>query len=257
MSIKAEWNKGTKFENHFNNLARKAYPLLGELRRIAIYELDSAGNAFYASNRPDVAEEALDKEYYLYQANWQYLNEFNPRIQTFSTQFGHENSKVYQDKFKCTHVYIREQTDKDTQLITLFNSTNPLTILDTLANNPSAIRKLLQFFKEESKEVINFHKNHKFNIASIRPNYFAKEDNPYKSDLEKINQLLHTIGVLDINKSISPREYQCLDLYNQGKSARETGKILGISNRTVETHFESLKTKLKATLKADLVEYLG
>ena len=31
MSFKEDWNKGTKFENHFNKLARKAYPLVGEL----------------------------------------------------------------------------------------------------------------------------------------------------------------------------------------------------------------------------------
>lgn len=50
MSINEDWNRGTKFENHFNKLARKAYPLLGTLRRIAIYELDNTGHAFYASN---------------------------------------------------------------------------------------------------------------------------------------------------------------------------------------------------------------
>ena len=37
MSIKDDWDKGTKFEKHFNNLADKAYPLVGELRRVAIY----------------------------------------------------------------------------------------------------------------------------------------------------------------------------------------------------------------------------
>ena len=52
MSIKDDWDKGTKFEKHFNNLADKAYPLVGELRRVAIYELDNTGHAFYASNRP-------------------------------------------------------------------------------------------------------------------------------------------------------------------------------------------------------------
>ena len=61
MSIKEDWNRGTKFEKHFNDLSTKAYLLLGELRRIAIYRLDDEGNGFYASNRPDVAEEALDK----------------------------------------------------------------------------------------------------------------------------------------------------------------------------------------------------
>ena len=251
-----DWTKGTKFENHFNKLSDKAYLLLGELRRIAIFELDNTGHAFYASNRPDIAEEALYKKYFLYQANWQYIEQFKPKIETFSTQFGHEGSEVYQDKFKCTAVYIREQTDKNTQLITLLSSTNPLAILDALANNTVAIKKLLQFFKDESKDVINYHKDHKFNIASERPGYFVKEDNPYTSELNKINHLLKTTGILEKGKILTKREYQCLELYLLGKSAHQTSKILNISRRTIETHFANIKQKLKINFKSELNEVL-
>ena len=257
MSIKDDWDKGTKFEKHFNNLADKAYPLVGELRRVAIYELDNTGHAFYASNRPDVAEEALDKKYFLYQSNWQYIEKFTPRIQTFSTQFGHDDSRVYQDKFKCTSVYIREQVDENTQTIILFNSINPLMLLDALANNSIAIKKLLQFFKEESKDIIKYHQDHKFNIASIRPEYFVKEDNPYMSEKDKINYLFQQTGILAKDRQLTKREYQCLELYLLGKSAHQTSGILGISRRTIEKHFDNLKDKLNIKSKAKLIEYLS
>ena len=256
MSIKDDWNRGTKYEKHFNNLSKKSYLLVGDIRRIAIYRLDDEGNGFYASNRPDVAEEALDKKYFLYQSNWQYIEKFTPRIQTFSTQFGHEGSKVYQDKFKCTSVYIREQIDEHTQQITLFNSTNPLVILDALANNSIAVKKLLQFFKDESQYIIKYHQDYKFNIASIRPGYFVKEDNPYMSERDKINCLFQTIGILPKGKILTYREYQCLELYLLGKSAHQTSGILGISRRTIEKHFDNLKGKLKIKSKAKLIEYL-
>ncbi len=257
MSIKEDWNRGTKFEKHFNDLSTKAYLLLGELRRIAIYRLDDEGNGFYASNRPDVAEEALYKKYFLYQSNWQYIEKFTSRIQTFSTQFGHEGSRVYQERFKCTSVYIREQIDKHTQQITLFNSTNPLAIFDVLANNSIAVKKLLQFFKEESKHVINYHKDYKFNIASMRPGYFVKEDNPYISERDKMNYLFQTTGVLQKGKILTEREYQCFELYISGKSAQQTSTILGISRRTVEGHFVSIKKKLRASSKCELNNLLS
>jgi len=256
MSIKEDWNRGTKFENHFNNLAKKACTLVGKLRRIAIYELDDAGNAFYASNRPDVAEEALDKKYFLYQANWQYMSEFKPRIQTFSTQFGHEDSKVYQDKFKCTSVYLREQVDEHTQLITLFNSTNPTMLINALANDLVSIKKLFKFFKDESKHVIDYHKDHKFNIASERPGYFATERDTNRADVEKLNYWLHTMGVLDKNKRLTVKEFQCLELHNSCKSANQIAEILNISRRTVEVHFVNIKRKLNVSSKYELSDLL-
>jgi DNA-binding CsgD family transcriptional regulator len=44
--------------------------------------------------------------------------------------------------------------------------------------------------------------------------------------------------------SLSPRETECLEWAAQGKSAWETGTILGISRHTVATYLENAKTKL-------------
>ncbi len=255
MSIKEDWNRGTKFEQHFNTIASKAFPLVGELRRIAIYELDNTGHAFFASNRPDVAEEAFEKKYFLYQSNWQYMQRFDSGIQTFSTQFGHEHSDIYQDKYKATSVYIREQTDENTQLLTLFNSTNPSRLINAITNEKVGIKKLFKFIKEESKEIIKYHRDHKFNIAEENPNYYLSNEESYLTELDRTNKFLRNVGVLQ-NESITPREWQCLQLLKIGKSASHTGDILGISRRTVESFFESLKRKLSAQYKSDLLEIL-
>jgi DNA-binding CsgD family transcriptional regulator len=44
--------------------------------------------------------------------------------------------------------------------------------------------------------------------------------------------------------SLSPREFECLNWAAQGKSAWETGRILGISRHTVATYLENVKAKL-------------
>lgn len=47
-----------------------------------------------------------------------------------------------------------------------------------------------------------------------------------------------------VGASLSPREAECLEWAAQGKSAWETGAILGISRHTVATYLENAKTKL-------------
>lgn len=44
--------------------------------------------------------------------------------------------------------------------------------------------------------------------------------------------------------SLSPREFECLEWAAQGKSAWETGHILGITRRTAAFHLENAKAKL-------------
>ncbi len=57
------------------------------------------------------------------------------------------------------------------------------------------------------------------------------------------------------NKSISKREYQCLFFAAQGKTAKETAKILKISPRTIEIHLQNIKNKLHCKNKARLIEF--
>ncbi|MCK1572800.1 LuxR family transcriptional activator of conjugal transfer of Ti plasmids [Bradyrhizobium sp. LM6.10] len=51
---------------------------------------------------------------------------------------------------------------------------------------------------------------------------------------------------------LSPREIECLKWAAQGKSAWETGRILGISRHTVAFHLDNAKTKLgvRSTIQA-------
>jgi DNA-binding CsgD family transcriptional regulator len=52
--------------------------------------------------------------------------------------------------------------------------------------------------------------------------------------------------------SLSPREFECLEWAAQGKSAWETGRILGISRHTTAFHLDNAKMKLgvRSTIQA-------
>jgi DNA-binding CsgD family transcriptional regulator/predicted ester cyclase len=69
------------------------------------------------------------------------------------------------------------------------------------------------------------------------------------------NELLKALDMekqLERAALLSTREQDCLDLLLKGKTAKETGNILGLSSRTVESYFENIKKKLKCTNKGQL-----
>lgn len=58
----------------------------------------------------------------------------------------------------------------------------------------------------------------------------------------------------DIMNGLSKREAECFFYLIRGKSAKCISKILGISHRTVETHIDHLKLKLRCKNKYELIE---
>ncbi len=56
--------------------------------------------------------------------------------------------------------------------------------------------------------------------------------------------------------ALRPRQIECLTWAEKGKSARDTGQILGISQRTVEKHLEQacevlgVRTRIQAVVRA-------
>lgn len=60
----------------------------------------------------------------------------------------------------------------------------------------------------------------------------------------------------DSSPVLSPRQLECLAWAEKGKSARDTGQILGISQRTVEKHLEQayealgVRTRIQAVVRA-------
>jgi len=53
--------------------------------------------------------------------------------------------------------------------------------------------------------------------------------------------------------SLSPREKECVKWLLEGKTAEETGIILGISRKTIESYFENIRTKLNCNNKYQII----
>ncbi len=83
---------------------------------------------------------------------------------------------------------------------------------------------------------------------------------PYYDEHDKIAGVFgisHVISVFEDNeqfsKKLTMRESQCLTELIKGKTAAEIAKVLHISSRTVESHLESIKSKLNCNSKSELI----
>jgi len=257
MSFEEDFLHGyTKHTKIFDKWCEHAEPLLGDVRQCVRIELSSDGNAFIVANAPDIGEQSLTKKWYNHQKEWSfYENLSKNEITTGTSQFGHENSRIYTKDFRMSWFTLREIKDQDTQIIYGFASNHP-SIYDNLIQNFTLIKKFLKFFHDENQKIFDYHRDRKFNLASVSTNFFRKHEDVDQTDREKLNQLLQTMGVLDEHTRITPREWQCIKMLEFGKTADKTGEILNISRRTVEAHFNNLKEKFKVRSKSELRDML-
>ncbi len=248
-----------KFEGNFNKWAEKAYLILGNVTQCGIIEVDRSGHAFVVANRPDYCEQYLDKKGYCLDHRYTYHKHIPEGFFTLSTNEGinflHNNEEsLFSRKFNLWDGFsYSEKIDNNTHRYYVFASDSP-EIYDKLINNFNLVKKFIKHFKQDNKHIINELKDNKFNLADNKENYFLNDkDLAFKPEHKKITSILHTLGVLENNLNITSREWQCLQLYCHGKSASQTGQILGISRRTVETYFVHLKQKLKINSKYELI----
>ena len=115
-----------------------------------------------------------------------------------------------------------------------------------LIDQTDLLVQLGQYFKREAKRYIIDAKQGGYNARQAMGDaFFVRDENaPLSNAICK--KFLRTISLL------SPREQECLDLCQEGNSARNTAAILGISFRTIEHYLESIKDKLGCASKQDL-----
>jgi DNA-binding CsgD family transcriptional regulator len=111
-----------------------------------------------------------------------------------------------------------------------FNDENPFAVL-TIAFDISALK----------------------DISFLKNTYRRLYADPKQAHLKFLEHIQFAKGLSQ--DTVSSREFDCLELLAQGKSAKEIGLILNISSRTVETHIDNLKDKLGFLSKKQLLDY--
>jgi DNA-binding CsgD family transcriptional regulator len=243
----------TKYAENFDKWCKKAYPLLGEIRQCGIIELDRSGDALIATNRPDIGEQNLENKWYLYEPNWSFIENFADDISLHTSQFSCDLD-IYENEYKCSWFCHRELIDNDTQQICFFSADSPI-IYNHLTQSLSLVKKLIKFFKDENKHIIDYYRDRKFDLESENSNYKVKRKSQF-TERDKVNYLLYMSGALKEGVVVSEREWQCIKMFKTGKTSAETGKILGLSPKTIANYWHLLEKKFNAHGKSQVLDII-
>jgi DNA-binding CsgD family transcriptional regulator len=125
-------------------------------------------------------------------------------------------------------------------------------------NNIETIKDFIKLFNQKAKNIIDTNNCDKLGILKNAIDYSTDFNDHYIS--KQINQFLSAIDIkkyplITQNKEIflSVRENQCLNHLAFGKTAKEIGKELNISNRAIELYLKNIKNKLGCNSKFDMI----
>lgn len=96
-------------------------------------------------------------------------------------------------------------------------------------------------------------------ISHVKDLMFVRQAyrNLFKSPKQAHYHFIKHIGLdkvhVDENELITIRELECLMLFSKGMTAKEIGKRMDISHRTVETHFENIKLKFNCLTRSEVI----
>ena len=267
MSFQEDYmNNCLRYSKDINKICDVGYSVLGNITQIAIIDVSANGFMNIAANRPDFAEFFIENKLYKLHPNLTYSPKRSEEFVLscsidFINKLWRKGGLLCDSDFDLNHsIFYREILENGaTHRLYCFCS-DSIKIYNEAINNLNNVYKLISFIKKQHLDILEGLQDNKLHIANERTDYFDDEikfgSRVVLSRRQKTINFLRKANKISLTANVSDREWQCFELYTQGKSATQTGEILGISHRTVETHFTNLKNKLRVESKAELMELL-
>jgi DNA-binding CsgD family transcriptional regulator len=129
---------------------------------------------------------------------------------------------------------------------------------DLYLNHPRLLKSFGAYFKKELAPILTQMEQEAGSLIDLKGEDFFHDQLIYP-DRSVVTRLAYyrDLGMtqeLKAFEKLSKRERQCLRLLIENKSAKETALTLGLSRRTVESYFESIKHKLSCWSKRDVLD---
>lgn len=124
-------------------------------------------------------------------------------------------------------------------------------------SNTNLLLRFCNYFHEQASDLLKLADKNE-NLIFLPKTFLQKMDSHNLSIDDFIKETQVKKHMIDTPRglvSISKREMQCIQLLNQGSSAREVAEKLFLSKRTIETHINNIKNKLNITGKSDLIKF--
>lgn len=217
------------------------------------YQIDTKGNFCFLSNFPEQAEYYYSEKMYLtnpYLVHPDLLR--NGCVLTASTPSAEylKMMELSQRQFPLNNTFLMVQKSNDVMEGFFFGTrdNNP-NFENCYLNNIELLKKFNRYFLQEAAPLIKRIKLDGYNMLNAKGKSFLE-----RSPLLPLSNTDLTAKIfLKSISLLSSREQECLDLFRQGNSAQATAAKLGLSRRTVEHYFESIKNKLNCFSKWDLL----
>lgn len=123
-------------------------------------------------------------------------------------------------------------------------------ILDFYINNVELLQDFIQNFKEEQKNLLLTLESNPIILPA------TQIDANLKSMLLKKNGYKIPVNIGNRSSYITSKEYECLQKLKMGYTAKEIGRGLKISPRTVEEYFLRIKNRTGCSKKPDLINLI-
>jgi DNA-binding CsgD family transcriptional regulator len=148
-----------------------------------------------------------------------------------------------QEHFAIAHgIYLIRPNDGFTEFFNFASTPENHNIINFYLNNIDFLKKFSDFFKDKAQAIIKQSEQYKiitpFHDIAIKPCQSV--------DLTQIELAAKKI-------KITSRQSECINLLLKGATAKEIAKRLKLSNRTIESYIDNLKTKFHAHNKTDLI----
>lgn len=149
-----------------------------------------------------------------------------------------------------------EKSKNAVEFYGFWGRSDPTNSFTQIYNYSNLLKTFTNHFKEQCRSILQSDTVPYLSLDNLIGNDFITSTiHKSKNDLDVIYKYLKEIGLNDEIKkvnSLSPRERECVKLLLKGKSAKESGKILDLSFRTIEHYIESIKIKFKCRYKNEI-----
>lgn len=190
-----------------------------------------------------------------------------PEIDTFNIQYQlsstiePETCKQAEQLFGIRHIFEIVYEYRNFVEVFEFGSFDANTApIDYYFNHLPELNKFNLYFKEKAADIITQAEKERifFRINKQKPHITDHCDTTQSSDDTLHNQLLPKRFYISSRKQnlyLTRQQFSCIKYLAQGRSAKEIGNRLNVSNRTIEGYLEQLKTKIDAYNKSQLIDF--
>ncbi len=226
------------------------------------HRIDEAGRYTVLVDRPDWAEHYVSEQIYLLDPYLRHPAVYESGMSVVEAHGSEEYKevvlKVAKEVLKMDMgVMLIQKKDTSVEFFGFSGNKKACSLQNLYLNHPQLLHSFALYFKRELGCILHEMEQEAGSLIALKGRDFFCAD-PICPDIASATLLdyyrdLGMRGEVEKAQKLSPRERQCLKLLIDGRSAKETGAILGLSARTVEFYFQNIKVKLSCWSKHEVL----